>query len=193
MPKEFKQLSRMLRLAEKTGLYLDITGLACYRPSDTPKWYDAMNEQQRWAAQSNFWSAVAATCAKSPAVFCYDLINEPIVPGSKREPGAWPSGKLFGDYDFVQFIALDPAGRKREDIAVDWIRTMTAAIRAHDTNALITVGLLPWSPNGDFCPGSCRKKSRPIWILLPSIFIPTRKNRTRRWNVCADAPSANRS
>jgi Cellulase (glycosyl hydrolase family 5) len=175
-PVEFKQLSRMLRLAEKTGLYLDITGLACYRPGDTPKWYDAMDERQRWAAQSNFWSAVAATCAKSPAVFCYDLMNEPIVPGSKREPGAWRSGHLFGNYDFVQFITLDPAGRKREDIAVDWIRTMTAAIRAHDTNALITVGLLPWTPRWGFLSGFVPETIAPdLDFIAVHIYLDSKK------------------
>ena len=143
-PAAFRQLSRMLRLAEATGLYLDVTGLACYRPGDTPKWYDAMNEPQRWAAQSNFWNAVATTCAASPAVFCYDLINEPFSPGGKREAGAWRSGSLLGGYDFMQFITLDPGGRKREEIPVQWIRVMTAAIRSRDSHALITVGLLPW-------------------------------------------------
>jgi hypothetical protein len=78
-------------------------------------------------------------------VFCYDLINEPISPGGKRESGQWRSGSLFGGYDFLQYIALDPAGRKREDIAVAWIRKMTAAIRRQDKASLITVGLLPWS------------------------------------------------
>ena len=29
--------------------------------------------------QARFWEAVAATCRNRPAVFCYDLMNEPIV------------------------------------------------------------------------------------------------------------------
>jgi hypothetical protein len=78
-------------------------------------------------------------------VFCYDLINEPISPGQRREPGKWSSGSLFGGYDFLQYIALVPAGRRREDIAVQWIQRMTAAIRRHARHSLITVGLLPWS------------------------------------------------
>jgi Cellulase (glycosyl hydrolase family 5) len=175
-PREFKQLSRMLRLAEKTGLYLDITGLACYRPGDTPQWYDAMNEQERWAAQSNFWSAVAATCAQSPAVFCYDLMNEPIVPGGQRQPGAWRSGHLFGAYDFVQFITLDPAGHVREDIAVEWIRAMTAAIRPHDTNALITVGLLPWTPRWGFLSGFVPETIAPDLDFIAVHIYPDAKN-----------------
>jgi hypothetical protein len=144
-PKALKQLTRLLKLAKKNGLYLDITGLACYRPADTPAWYDALAEKPRWTAQANFWSAVAETCKDSRAVFCYDLINEPISPGDNRKAGQWRSGNLFGEYDFLQFIALESAGRKREDIAKAWIERMTEAIRKHDRSALITVGLLPWS------------------------------------------------
>lgn len=141
----FKQFRRMLRLAEETGLYLDVTGLACYRPADTPAWYDAMEEPARWAAQAKFWEAVAEAGARSAAVFCYDLMNEVVSPAGKREPGQWRSGRLFGGYDFVQYIALDPAGRARDQIVEQWIGRMTAAIRKHDRQALITVGLLPWS------------------------------------------------
>ena len=75
-PTAFAQLARMVQLAEETGIYLDITGLACYRPADIPAWYDALNETERWNAQAKFWENVAQTSASSPAVFCFDLINE---------------------------------------------------------------------------------------------------------------------
>jgi len=140
--KSFAQLTRMLRLAEQTGVYLDITGLACYRPSDNVAWYDALDESARWNAQANFWRAVAETCAASPAVFCYDLMNEPISPGDKKDK--WYSGSLLGGYDFIQMIARDPAGRKREEIAIAWIDKLTAAIRERDKEHMVTVGMLPW-------------------------------------------------
>jgi hypothetical protein len=152
-PASFAQLGRLLKLAEEIGLYLDLTGLACYRPADTPKWYDAMNEQQRWNAQSNFWRFAAATCAGSPSVFCYDLINEPLVPGGVRKPGEWRSGNLLGEYDFLQFITLDPGQRPREDVAVQWTAEMRAAIRSRDPRTLITVGLLPWGPEWGYLSG----------------------------------------
>jgi hypothetical protein len=60
------QLRRLLDLAERTGLYLDLTGLGCYHKADTPKWYDDMDEAARWKAQAHFWSAVAKTCRDSP-------------------------------------------------------------------------------------------------------------------------------
>jgi hypothetical protein len=143
--KTLAQFERLLRLAETTGIYLDVTGLACYRPSDTPGWYDTLTETARWDAQALFWETVARAGARSPAVFCYDLINEPISPVGKRQPGEWRSGTLFGEYDFVQYIALEPAGRTRGEMATRWIDRMTAAIRKHDRQVLITVGLLPWS------------------------------------------------
>ncbi|MBI4660400.1 MAG: cellulase family glycosylhydrolase [Verrucomicrobia bacterium] len=140
-----RRFRRLLRLAERTGLYLDVTGLACYRPADVPAWYDALDEPARWAAQAKFWQVIAGIGAASPAVFCYDLMNEPISPAQRREPGRWRSGNLFGGYDFVQYIALDPTGRTREEIVRQWIQKMSEAIRKHDRRALITVGLLPWS------------------------------------------------
>ena len=144
--KSIDRLRKLLEIANQTGVYLDITGLACYRTADVPKWYDALDEKDRWSVQARFWEAVATGCAKSDAVFCYDLMNEPFVPGQKRKPAEWYSGKLLGGFDFVQFITLDPAGRPREQIAQDWIHTLSAAIRKQDKNHLITVGMLPWDP-----------------------------------------------
>jgi hypothetical protein len=148
-PDALKQLGRLLALAEDVGLYLDVTGLGAYRPADVPAWYDALDESERWAAQAAFWEAVAEVGSLSPAVFCYDLMNEPISPAAPRLPGAWASGELFSGFDFVQYIALKPEGRNRADIAISWIRRMTAAIRKHDRQALVTVGLLPL-PTGFF-------------------------------------------
>jgi dienelactone hydrolase len=136
------QLARLVKLAEETGLYLDLTGLACYRKKDVPAWYTSLSESGRWEAQARFWEAIASTCAASPAVFCYDLMNEPIVPSGKRNPGDWLTGEL-GGFNYCQFISLDQAGRPRPEIARQWIACLVAAIRKHDQRHLITVGLLP--------------------------------------------------
>ncbi len=134
------QLKRLLRLAEETGLYLDVTGLACYRKADVPAWFDRLSEKERWAAQAKFWEAIAKTCAKSPAIFCYDLMNEPVFPSGKLKN--WLVGELGGFY-YVQAVSLDAANRERHEIAHEWISTLTRAIRKHDRNRLITLGLLP--------------------------------------------------
>ncbi len=140
--KSLAQLARLAQLAEETGLYLDLTGLACYRKKDVPAWYSALSESDRWKSQARFWEAVATTCAASPAIFCYDLLNEPIVPSGKREPGDWLTGDL-GGFTYCQFISLDQAGRARPEIARKWVAQLTGAIRRRDSRHLVTVGLLP--------------------------------------------------
>jgi hypothetical protein len=138
----FLQWKRMLDLAEKSGLYLDVTGLACYRTSNVPKWYDEMDDATRWNAQASFWQEIAKASAHSPAIFCYDLMNEPVSPGDKSDK--WYSGHLLGGYDFIQRICRDPKGRPRNQLATDWIDRMSAPIKKEDPGRLITVGMLPW-------------------------------------------------
>jgi hypothetical protein len=143
-PAALEQLARLVRLAASSDLYLDLTGLGCYHKRDIPAWYDALGETERWETQAAFWSAVARTCAASPAVFGYDLMNEPILPGAKKPEQDWLAGE-FGGKHFVQRIALDLAGRRREDVARAWVDRLVAAIRAHDARHMITVGEIPWN------------------------------------------------
>jgi hypothetical protein len=138
-----EQLARLLRLAESLRMYLDVTGLGCYHRKDVPAWYDALNEKERWEVQAQFWEAVAKRCAASPAVFCHDLMNEPVVPGGAGK-GEWLAGE-FGGKCFVQYISRERAGRERAAVAREWIGQLVAAIRKHDQRHLITVGLVPWS------------------------------------------------
>jgi WD40 repeat protein len=141
-----QKFEKLVQLAERHRLYLDITGLGCYHKKDVPKWYDELNEEARWEAQANFWRAIVARAKSSPAIFCWDLMNEPVVPGGKRKNGEW-LGPPFGDKHFVQFITLDQAGRDRTEVAKAWIRKLATAIRQVDSQHLITVGLVDWSLN----------------------------------------------
>ncbi|KKL26519.1 hypothetical protein LCGC14_2394490, partial [marine sediment metagenome] len=134
------QLGRLIRLAERVGLYLDLTGLGCYHKQDVPEWYDRLDEQKRWDAQARFWETVATRCANSPAIFCYDLMNEPVVAGGQKKRDDW-LGPAFAGKHFVQFITLETKGRPRPDIARQWTRHLVTAIRKHDRRHLITVGL----------------------------------------------------
>ncbi len=142
VPESIAQLKKLVALAEESGLYLDVTGLACYHKSNIPDWYDQLDEQQRWEVQARFWKAVATACADSPAIFCYDLMNEPILPG--KEPATeWLGGELGGKF-FVQRLALDLRGRSREEIAEKWVSQMVDAIREADERHMVTVGVIPW-------------------------------------------------
>lgn len=138
-----KQLARLVSLAEKTGLYLDVTGLGCYDKQDVPEWYNQLDERKRWDVQARFWEAVAETCRKSPAIFCYDLMNEPVLSEDKKNRD-WTPG-AFGNRHFVQRLTLDFAGRTQKEIAAAWVNKMAAAIRRHDKQHLLTVGAIPWA------------------------------------------------
>jgi hypothetical protein len=145
-----KQLARLVALAEQTGLYLDITGLGCYHKKDVPAWYDALGEGRRWDVQARFWDAVAKTCSTSPAIFCYDLMNEPILPGAGKKETDWLGDEFAGEY-FVQRITLDLAGRTEEQVARAWVDKLVSAIRKRDDRHMVTVGVIPL---GYYFPGA---------------------------------------
>jgi hypothetical protein len=138
------KLKQLINLAEKTGLYLDITGLGCYHKMDVPKWYDDLNEADRWSVQSLFWKAVAKTCESSPAIFCFDLMNEPIVAGDNKKETEWLAGEFGGEY-FTQRITLDLSGRTSIQVAKAWVEKLVNGIRLYDKKHMITVGVIPWA------------------------------------------------
>lgn len=144
-PEELERLRKLLDLAEKNGLYLDLTGLGCYHPERLPAWFDALPEAGRWQVQARFWEAIAQTCSGHPAVFCYNLMNEPVITeATKEDKYPWLGGEMEGFF-FVQRISKDPGGRDRNAIAAAWVKQMTTAIRQHHKDSLVTVGVIPWA------------------------------------------------
>ena len=138
-----ERLRRLLDLARDTELYLDLTGLGLYRIKDVPPWLDALDEAGRWKAQACFWREIARACKGHPAIFCYDLMNEPILPGEQPEVD-WLADDFAGKH-FVQRISLDLAGRTQRDVAKAWVHELISAIREVDDRHLITVGVIPWA------------------------------------------------
>ena len=143
-PDAFTRLTKLLDLAAQTGLYLDITGLGLYRIKDVPPWLDQLDEAGRWKAQAFFWEQVAKACSNHSAVFCYDLMNEPVITEPKPGEPAWLTGEMEGFY-FVQRIAREMKGRTQAQIAAAWVKQMHDAIRKQDSRTLITVGVIPWA------------------------------------------------
>ncbi len=138
------RLRRILDLGRDCGLYLDLTGLGCYHLKAVPPWFDGLAEADRWEVQARFWGAIARTCAGHPAVFCYDLMNEPVITRAGEGEHPWLAGEMEGFY-FVQRIAKDPGERTSEAIAEAWVGKMVDAIRKHDRDHLVTVGVVPWA------------------------------------------------
>jgi hypothetical protein len=128
-------LRRLLLVAERERVYLDITGNIVWRRERAPAWYDRLSEPARWQAQANFWRAVAHTAASSPAVLCYELTSEPILGDA---PGYY-LGELSG-LTFVQKIA-NLGGRNGPAIARAWTRQLADAVRSEDDRP-VTIGLM---------------------------------------------------
>jgi hypothetical protein len=164
-PHALDQLRKLLKIAEHSGIHLQITGLACYKIKDRMAWYDVMDEQDRWKAQAFFWETIARTCVESPAVFAYDLVNEPAAV-AKRADG-WYMGRM-GDVEFCQRLSLDPGKRKGDDIFREWTQRMVAAIRKHDRTHLITMGMLPF-------PGVYKAAAEHLDFVSPHLYPKTGK------------------
>ncbi len=160
-----EQLKALLVLAEETGMYLKITGLACYTIKDRMPWYDGMKETERWKTQAFFWENIARVCSKSSAVFAYDLVNEPAAVGKATE--GWYMGKM-GDVEFCQRLSLDAGTRSHEEIMSQWTERMVAAIRAQDREHLITMGMLPF-------PEAYKSTVRHLDFVSPHLYPKTGK------------------
>ncbi|NLX97966.1 MAG: glycoside hydrolase family 5 protein [Rhodopirellula sp.] len=164
-PHALGEIKKLLKIAENSGIYLKITGLACYTINDRMAWYDVMNEQDRWKTQAFYWETIARTCAESPAVFAYDLVNEPAAVG-KPDDG-WYMGRM-GDVEFCQRLSLNPGKRNGEEIFRDWTKRMIAAIRKHDPTHLITMGMLPF-------PGAYKAAAEQLDFVSPHLYPKTGK------------------
>ena len=140
-------------LAEHTGLYLDLT--ASVITSAPCRLADALEKRPGARKQSSGCSG-RAMCAQ-PAIFYFDLMNEPVVAGGPRGPGEWRG--LFRRQTLRQFITLNAADRETLQVAREWIQTLVTAIRAHDQRHLITVGLVDWSLIGLGCARACPNAS----------------------------------
>jgi len=128
-------------------------------------WYDSLDEQGRWKTQAFFWETIARTCAESPAVFAYDLVNEPAAVG-KRDDG-WYTGRM-GEVEFCQRLSLDPGKRNGDDIFREWTSLIIAAIRKHDQTHLITMGMLPF-------PGAYKAAAEQLDFVSPHLYPKTGK------------------
>lgn len=159
-PRALDQLRMLLKIAENSGIHLKITGLACYKIKNRLAWYDSMDEQDRWKTQAFFWETIARTCAESPAVFAYDLINEPAAVGSPAD--GWYTGRM-GDVEFCQRLSLSPGNRTGDDVFREWTKRMVAAIRKHDQAHLITMGMLPF-------PGAYKAAAEQLDFVSPHLY-----------------------
>ncbi|RYZ91947.1 MAG: hypothetical protein EOP47_30820 [Sphingobacteriaceae bacterium] len=143
---------------KQNDIYLIVTGLAAFRQTDQPAWYTNATDEQRWAMQANFWTAISTALKDNPTVFSFNLMNEPIVNSGNTAVTKWTSnGSTATSADwFVQYITRSPypgstnGNSNWEAQMRKWIQKMTAVIRAKDVTTPITVGFLDLPPYAHF-------------------------------------------
>ncbi len=83
-----------------------------------------------------FGGGIVSACRRSgrpgvgcrhPAVFCYDLMNEPVITPAKPGEHPWLTGEM-GGFHFVQRISNQPGARSQAEIAAAWAGQMTQAM-----------------------------------------------------------------
>jgi len=167
------KFEQFLAMAEAAGIYVHPTGLDHWEP--LPDWakVDRVADEAHLNALAEFWKLFAARYRGRSVIFAYDLRNEPEVQwdnavmrekwnhwlaqhygtldklvstwhptnanlsfGNMAVPG---SPRLTGSREVLDYQLF------REDVADEWTRRQVSAIKAADSNALVTVGLIQWS------------------------------------------------
>lgn len=146
-------LERVYRMADRRGIYLDLTGNLMWRPERQKRWYDKLGENARWKVQARFWRAVAERARGHSSSMSFELCSEPVIINSPHSP--WYTGE-FGGYNFLQVISRNPKGRSSEEIASSWVRRLKRSIRAVNDRTLITIGMFPF-PGGPFSGSRARQ------------------------------------
>lgn len=156
--------------AFEAGLYLDITGNGIARHHHNGSWFDDLDaspedEERRWAAQEQFWVAVATELASYPSIAWYDLINEPTLPAVGPPATSWcfvedkPADEPCWNPNVVKSMA-DPDDptlpRNGDEVAQSWTTRMRDAIKvlAGDTTHPVSVGQI------SFCGGPLNRASQ---------------------------------
>lgn len=172
-PEALAKFDGFLALAEEAGIYVHPTGPDHWE--GLPEWAkgDRIADEVVLNALAEFWKQFAARYRNRSVIFAYDLLNEPEVkwdtPPMREKWNRWLEKKYTGADQLAQSwgatnqnlklgsIPIPPkedcAGcarlldfqHFREDIADDWTRRQVTAIKAADSQALVTVGLIQWS------------------------------------------------
>lgn len=174
-PEGEAKFRKLLAMCRELGIYVMPSGPDHWE--GTPDWRkkgDRFADETLLKADEAWWTAFAERFKDEPALWAYDLYNEPMIgwdsPAMKARWNEW----LNREYGSVERIAAAwkrPANevgttgdiavpppqaalndgrlydyqRFREFIADEWTRRMAEAIRSADKRHLITVGNIQWA------------------------------------------------
>jgi hypothetical protein len=168
------KLDTLVRIARENNIRLILTGPDHWE-GQPPYWKpDRYAGDAALQALDQFWDVVGRRYRGEPAIFAWDLLNEPHLPWFTEQwrPkwNAWLR-RTYGNHEALKKawdselsetdawgnVAVPddrPAGGNprlrdyqhfREHLASQWVRRQTEAIRKADPSHLITVGYIQWS------------------------------------------------
>jgi endo-1,4-beta-mannosidase len=172
--KSLKKLDILVKIARETGVRLILTGPDHWEGSPSYWRPDRFAGEEALRALEHFWKVLGQRYQSEPAIFAWDLLNEPHLPWFVEEwRGRWNVwlkqkytnrdklktawGKELTEKDKWSEVAVpenrDDAGNPRlqdwqhfrEHLADEWVHRQVKAIRRVDPTRLITVGYIQWS------------------------------------------------
>jgi len=173
-PEALAKLDELVRIAREAEIRLILTGPDHWEGSPAYWRPDRFGGEEALRALDNFWTVVGRRYRGEPAIFAWDLLNEPQMPWSNEawQPrwNAWLVAKYhsreglkaawggeLGDQEKIGDIRI-PENKAvqsnprlldwqlfRESLADEWVRRQVEALRRADPTHLITVGYIQWS------------------------------------------------
>ena len=173
-PSALKKWDALLDIARRHGIRVHPTGPDHWE--GVPDWRrgDIFTDPEALKAQVAFWKSFCARYRGEPAIFAYDLLNEPHVrwdgPGMEALWRKWlrdRHGTIDGlrrawgvraagieSFDAARIPPDEPSADSaelrdfqefRESVAERWVKVQVDAIREAGDSHLVTVGLIQWS------------------------------------------------
>ncbi len=172
--KSLEKLDALIEIARETGIRLLLTGPDHWEGQPSYWRPDRFAGETALQALERFWDVVGRRYRGEPAIFAWDLLNEPHLPWFieqwrpkwntwlQKKYGSWESLRAaWGDeltekerWDNVAVAKNQPDSANprlrdwqlfREHLADQWVHRQVEAIRRADPTHLITVGYIQWS------------------------------------------------
>ena len=172
--KSLKKLDTLVKIGRETGIRLILTGPDHWEGSPSYWRPDRFAGEEALRALEYFWKTVGQRYKGEPAIFAWDLLNEPHLPWFIKEwRGRWNTWleKTYRNWDSLKIAWGDELTEKdkwgevavpenradadnprlrdfqrfREHLSDEWVRRQVKSLRRADPTHLITVGYIQWS------------------------------------------------
>jgi endo-1,4-beta-mannosidase len=169
-----KKLDTLVKIARESGIRLMLTGPDHWEGAPSYWKPDRFAGENALRALERFWKVVGRRYRGEPAIFAWDLLNEPHLPWFvegwrplwntwlQKKYGSWGALKAgWGDEltDTDKWGGIGVPGNRpdagnprlrdwqlfREHLGDEWVARQVEALRRADPTALVTVGYVQWS------------------------------------------------